>query len=100
MPLEELADFLTAQNPEPLPETVRVFLDDVKQRAGQLRDLGLARLVECADAGVARQLAADPQVKGKCRLAGERWLVFRAEDEAAVRRGLRRLGYVLPPGRD
>ena len=29
----------------------------------------------------------------------ERWLVFRNEDEAAVRRGLRRRGQILPPQR-
>ncbi len=33
----------------------------------------------------------------KRQLAGERHLMFRAADEAAVRRALRELGYVLPP---
>ena len=86
MPLEELGDFLAARGGKPLPQTVRVFLDDMKSRAGQLRDLGLARMIECADPALARQLAGDPQLREHCRLAGERWLVFRAEDEAAVRR--------------
>jgi hypothetical protein len=98
--LEELTEFLTARSSEPLPQTVQVFLDDLRQRAGQLRDLGLARLIECADATVAQMLANDPQLRGKCQLAGERGLVFRTGDEAAVRRGLRRLGYILPPPRD
>ncbi len=100
MPLEELADFLAARSGAPLPQTVQVFLDDMKGRAGQLRDLGLARLLECADATVARQLAGDPQLRERCRLAGENWLVFCAADETAVRRVLRRLGYVLPPARE
>jgi hypothetical protein len=98
--LEELAEFLTARSAAPLPQTVQVFLDDLKQRAGQLRDLGLARLVECADAAVAQLLVTDRQLRDKCWLAGERWLVFRTADEAAVKRGLRRLGYLLPPPRE
>jgi hypothetical protein len=39
----------------------------------------------------------DPQLRGKVQVAGERWLVLRNEDEPAVRRGLRRLGHILPP---
>ena len=46
------------------------------------------------------RLAGDPQLRQRCRLAGERQLVFRAGDETAVRRALRRLGYVLPPARE
>jgi hypothetical protein len=94
--LDELAQFLAARSSAPLPQTVQVFLDDLRRRAGQLRDLGTARLVECADAALAQALAAEPQLRPHCRLAGERWLVFRAEDEAAVRKALRRLGHVLP----
>jgi hypothetical protein len=100
MPLDELVDFLKARSGEPLPQTAEVFLDDLRRRAGQLRDLGTARLVECADAGLAQLLASDPQLRGLCQVAGERRLVFRAADEAAVRRALRRLGYVLPPPRE
>jgi hypothetical protein len=94
--LNELEEFLTARGGAELPQTVRVFLDDLQARAGRLRDLGTARLIECADAELARLLASDPQLRAKCHLAGERWLVFRAEDEAAIRRALRRLGLVLP----
>jgi hypothetical protein len=95
--LDELTEFLAARAAAPLPQTVQVFLDDLRRRAGQLRDLGLARLVECADAALAQMLANDSQLRGKCQPAGERGLVFRAVDEAAVRKALRRLGYLLPP---
>jgi hypothetical protein len=95
--LDELEEFLAARSAEALPQPVQVFLADLRRRAGRLRDLGLARLVECADAGLARELAADPQLRGKAWPAGERWLVFRTEDEAAVRKALKRLGHVLPP---
>ena len=97
--LEELQEFLKSHSTAALPHTVEVFLRDQRERAGRLRDLGMARLIECADATLAQMLAGDPQLRGKCHLAGERWLVFRTEDEAAVRRGLRRLGHVVPPQR-
>jgi hypothetical protein len=76
---------------------VQVFLEDLTARAGQLEDLGAARLVACVDGNVAQLLAHDRRLRSLCQLAGERHLVFRAADEAAVRRALRELGYVLPP---
>jgi hypothetical protein len=97
--LDELEGFLQTHSTAPLPQTVEVFLKDQRQRAGRLRDLGTARLIECADAPLARMLASDSQLRGKVHLAGERWLVFRSEDETAVRRGLRRLGHIVPPER-
>jgi hypothetical protein len=78
---------------------VEVLLQDQRERAGRLRDLGTARLIECADAALARMLASDSQLRGKVPVAGERWRVFRSENEAAVRRGLRRLGHIVPPQR-
>jgi hypothetical protein len=98
--LAELEEFLAARATGPLPQTVAVFLDDLRQRGGRLRDLGMARLVECADAETARLLATDPQLRGTCELAGERRLVFLPTDEAAVRKALHRRGYVLPPPRE
>jgi hypothetical protein len=94
---DELEEFLMTHSAEPLPHTVAVFLQDQRERAGRLRDLGTARLLECADAALAQMLAGDPQLRGKLHLAGEHWLVFRTEDETAVRRGLRRLGHIVPP---
>jgi hypothetical protein len=93
----ELKDFLAAKSREPLPQTVEVFLTDLQNKAGQLKDLGTARLLACADPTVAQLLATDRQLRKYCQLAGDRQLVFRAADEAAVRRGLRERGYVLPP---
>ena len=95
--IAELEEFLAAGGQGPMPQTVRVLLADLGERAGRLRDLGTARLIECADAETARLLASDRQLGKVCHLAGERRLVFRAEDEAAVRARLRKLGYVLPP---
>src|SRR5262249_31495675 len=97
--IEELKEFLIARSPEALPQTVAVFLDDLAHKAGQLEDLGTARLIACADANVAHLLAHDRRLRSLCQLAGERYLVSQATDEAAVRRTLRDLGYVLPPPR-
>ncbi len=97
--LDELEEFLTTHSMAALPHTVSVFLQEQRGRANRLRDLGTARLIECADAALAQMLARDSQLRGKCHVAGERWLVFQIEDETTVRRGLRRLGYVLPPQR-
>ena len=80
--------------PSPLP----VFLDDL-QTSGAARRPGAARLIGCKDAFVARTLASDRRLRNICQLAGERHLVFRASDEAAVRRALKELGHVLPPPR-
>jgi hypothetical protein len=93
----ELADYLRAKSSVGVPETVEVFLKDLAQRATLLCDRGSARLIECADAHTAALLASDRKLKGMVKLAGETWLVFAAKDENAVRRGLKELGYVLPP---
>src|SRR4051794_19626844 len=75
----------------------RLLLTDLRERSGLLRDRGLARLVECADAETARSLARDRTLRSLCMLTGDRHLAFSAEDEAAVRKRLRTLGFVLPP---
>ena len=95
--LVELQEFLRSRSGRDLPHTVEVFLDDLRQRTERLRDLGVARLLECADAELALLLVNDRRLRDLCRIAGERHLVFRAADEPAVRRALRELGYALPP---
>jgi Helicase conserved C-terminal domain len=94
---DDLGEFLAARSAEPLPQAVRVLLADLRERSGRLRDHGLARLVECADVETARSLAHDRSLRSLCMLAGDRHLVFSAGDEAAVRKRLRKIGFVLPP---
>ena len=93
----ELKEFLTSRVQGALPQTAEVFLNDLEEKAGQIEDLGAARLIVCKDAVMARTLASDRRLRNICQLAGERQLVFKAADEAAVRRALRDLGHVLPP---
>ncbi len=78
-----------------MPRTVRVLLADLGERDGRLRDLGTARLLECADAETARLLASDRQLDKVGHLAGERLMAFRSDDEAAVKTRRRTLGLVV-----
>lgn len=97
--VEELSEFLASRAAGDIPPAVETFLGDLRRKAGLLTDGGPARLIECADAHVAAELANDRQLKGKCLPAGDRSLVVREADVAAVRKAVRRLGYVWPiPG--
>jgi hypothetical protein len=97
--VEELRDFLATRSAGDIPPAVETFLGDLRRKAGMLKDGGPARLVECADEHVAAELANDRQLKGKCLPAGDRLIVVREADLAAVRKAVRRLGYVWPiPG--
>ncbi|HEX4610644.1 MAG TPA: helicase-associated domain-containing protein [Urbifossiella sp.] len=97
--VEELSEFLTTRTAGDVPPAVTTFLADLRRKAGLLKDGGPARLIECADVHVAAELAADRQLKGKCVPAGDRLLAVREADLAAVRKVVRRLGYVWPiPG--
>ena len=57
----------------------------------------LSAIIECADAELALLLAHDRRLRSLCRIADQRYLVFRAADEPTVRRALRELGYAIPP---
>ena len=95
----ELQAFLEARNDGSLPQTVKVFLDDLANKVNQLEDLGSARLIRCVDANLAQLLVHDRRLRNLCQLAGDRQIVFRAADETAIRRVLKELGYVLPPSK-
>ena len=96
----ELRELLSARTEGPLPQTVEVFLADIENKAGQIEDLGDARLIACQDPVIARMLISDRRLSSLCQLAGERCLVFKSSDESAFRRRLRELGFVLPASGD
>jgi hypothetical protein len=97
--VDELEQFLASRTTGELPGTVVTFLADLRAKAGRLTDAGPARLIAYADEHVAAELAADRQLKGKCLRAGDRFVVVREADLDAVRKAVRRLGYVWPiPG--
>ena len=94
---EELEAFLRERVEPPLPETALALLAEVRTRAGRMRDLGPARLVECADANLALELAHDRRLRGLCFPVGERLLAVPPGAEDAFRRALWDVGYTLPP---
>ena len=94
----ELRDFLTARDDQPLPETVEGFLHDTLRRARALTPRGTALLIECVDADLAALLASHARTAKLCLRAGERHLAVRAESEDAFRKAVHRLGYGMPSG--
>ena len=71
------------------------LLEDVAERCARVHDRGLARLIECADPALAALIANDTRTRKHCMRAGERHLVVPASSEAAFRRALRDVGYLL-----
>jgi Helicase conserved C-terminal domain len=93
----ELGTFLEEHAVHGVPATVCTLLADVEARAGQLRDLGTRRVLECADPSVATLLARDRSLRGLCIQLGERHLMLDPAGEAKARAALRKLGYPLGP---
>lgn len=96
--VQEIRRFLEERSGAALPDTVKRLLQDAAQRSAQVTDRGLVRLVECADPALAVLLSRDARTRRHCMQAGERHLVVSPAAEAAFRRGLRALGYLLSDG--
>jgi hypothetical protein len=96
--VDEIREFLTARSGTRIPDTVSRLLDDVAERSVKVHDCGLARLIECADAALAALIANDSRTRKHCMRAGERHLVVPASSEAAFKRSLREVGYLLALG--
>jgi hypothetical protein len=88
--------FIESAAGEVLPEPLTRLLDSVAERATALSDAGPARLIQCRDAALAALLASDPATAGVCTRAGERLVCVPEQRLAAFRKGLARLGLVLP----
>lgn len=95
----ELKQVLEQNSSEPLPESVQEFLNNASEKASSLRDLGEAKLIECASSHLATLIANDPLTKKYCQLVGSRALVVLAINEGKFRKALRQIGYALPPVR-
>ncbi len=94
--VEELREFLTARDDQPLPEKVEGFLQTTARRAQALAPHGTALLIECADAALADLLATHERTAKLCRRTGERGLAVRLEAEDKFRKAIRELGYGMP----
>jgi len=97
-PVDEIREFLTARSGTAITDTVSRLLDDVAERSTKVCDRGLARLVECADAALAALIANDTRTRKHCMRAGERHLVVPLSSEAAFKRTLREVGYLVTSG--
>lgn len=95
--LDDISRFL-AENAteEGIPETVRVFLDDLQARANAVANTEEAWLVEFQDPAVAELVAQDPKCGKLCLLSGDRHVVVAKSHERAFRSAVKKLGYVLP----
>jgi hypothetical protein len=91
-----IRDFLTSALGGDLPEPLRGLLDSLAERATALTDAGPARLIQCRDPALAAHLAADPATAPHCRHAGASLLCVPESKLKAFRKGVTRLGLVLP----
>ncbi len=78
------------------PAEVRELLDSIDERATALVDAGPARLIQCRDAALAAMLSSDPATAAHCSRAGDRQICVADKKLAAFRKGLAKLGLVLP----
>jgi hypothetical protein len=93
--LGQFITFLTDRATHDLPPVLAVLVDDVTNRATKIRDRGLVRLVECADAPLATLIGRDPKLRTLCTLIGDRHLAVPVEHETQFRRALRALGHTI-----
>ena len=93
---DRIRDFIESAADAALPPAVRHLLDSVGERAGALTDAGPARLIRCRDPAIAAMLSSDPATAPHCTRAGERLVCVPEPKLAAFRKGLAKLGFVLP----
>lgn len=94
--LSEFTTFLTERTGHEPVGALSTLLTDVHRRAGQLADLGHARLIECADPATAALIAGDRSLRPLCRLIGNKHLAVPVDQELKFRSTLLKLGYVMP----
>lgn len=98
--LQQLRDFLARKSGTPeaeFPQPVRVFLDDLERRLAALREADRVLVLDGPDPYLLTELAHDATLRASVQLAtiaGRTVLLVPLAQEAAVRRQLRRLGYL------
>jgi hypothetical protein len=93
--VKQIITFLKERSKNPLPQPVLLFFQDAQDRVGKVKDLGQARLIECADPQTAYLIVNDSRLKNLCFLAGDHHVVIPAENVMQFRKVLRELGYAL-----
>ena len=94
--IQNLEDFLTTRDDQPLPETVEGFLLKAKHAGQALKQRGSALLIECSNEDIATELSTNPHTSKLCLRAGNSHVVVRLKNEKAFRKAARELGYALP----
>ncbi|TAK34360.1 MAG: hypothetical protein EPO21_09855 [Chloroflexota bacterium] len=98
--LNEITEFLASKSGLPeasWPQTLRVFLKDIEQRVGMVREKGRVLVLESDDPFILTELAHAPSLRGIVRLAtvdDKPVLLVPEQQETAVRRQLLKLGYI------
>jgi hypothetical protein len=92
----EFITFLAQHTNHDLPSTLNTLIADVGRRAGQLTDLGHARVIECTDSATAVLITRDPNLRPLCQPIGDKHIAVPLDQELKFRKALLKLGYVLP----
>jgi hypothetical protein len=93
--LDDLLRFLSENAAEELPETVRVWINDLQARSAAVVGAGKAWLIEFLDPAVAALVANDSKAGKLCLAAGDRHVAVPVKSERAFRTAVKKLGYVL-----
>jgi DNA-binding transcriptional MerR regulator len=93
--IQEIREFLSARCEGSMPDTVSGLLDDTAERCMRVWEGGQARLYECRDEVLAALIANDSRTRKHCLRAGDTHLAVPASADAAFRKGLRALGYLV-----
>ncbi len=98
--VQQIRDFLAQKSGRPeaaFPQPVRVFFDDLERRLAALREADRVVVLDGPDPYLLTELAHDATLRAGVQLAtiaGRTVLLVPLAQEAAVRRQLRRLGYL------
>jgi Helicase conserved C-terminal domain len=102
--LPQIKQFLAAksgQTEAAFPQIVRVFFEDLEKRLGALRELGTMLVLEGGDQYVLTELSNNPALRAQVQLGtiGDRTVLLIPEQhEPAVRKQLKKLGYIPRKG--
>lgn len=91
-----IVDFLQSRNQQALPDTVRVFLEDIERNANKLTESGNALLLRCSDSFVVELIRSDTTLGNCCLIAEDgKTIVVPASNESRFRQRVRKLGYAI-----
>jgi len=102
--LPQIKQFLAAKSGQAeaeFPQIVRVFFEDLEKRLGALREVGTMLVLEGDDQYLLTELSNNPALRAQTQLGtiGDRTVLLIPEQhEAAVRKQLKKLGYIPRKG--